>query len=90
MNISIPKERRPSEHRAGLTPTGVRRLTEDGHTSLVEADAGRGAGFSGDDYRAVGAQIIYSRTELYGRGDLILKVACPTFEEIDWLISGGH
>ena len=88
MNISIPKERRSSEYRVGLTPAGVRLLTEDRHTCFVEQSAGLGAGFSDDDYRAAGAQIVYSGEEVYGRGDLILKVACPTLEEMDWLIPG--
>jgi alanine dehydrogenase len=88
MNISIPKERRPSEYRTGLTPTGVRLLTEDGHTCLVESGTGLGAGFSNDDYAAAGAQILYTGEEVYGRGDIILKVARPTLEEMAWLIPG--
>ena len=86
MNFSIPKERRPSEYRAGLTPTGVRLLTEDRHTCIVERGAGLGVGFSDDDYAAAGASIVYSGEEVYGRGDVILKVARPTLQEIDWLI----
>ena len=88
MNISIPKERRPSEFRAGLTPVGVRLLNEDGNTCLVEHDAGVGAGFADKDYAAAGAQIVYSGEEVYGRGDVILKVARPTLEEMDWLVPG--
>lgn len=86
MNISIPKERRPSEYRAGLTPAGVRLLTEHGHLCLVEHNTGRGVGFSDDDYATAGALIVYSGEEVYGRGDVILKVARPTLEEIAWLV----
>src|SRR5687768_565704 len=88
MNLSIPKERRPSEYRAGLTPTGVQLLTEDGHTCLVENGTGLGAGFSDDDYVAAGAQIVYTGEEVYGRGDVVLKVTRPTLEEMAWLIPG--
>ncbi len=88
MNFSIPKERRSSEYRAGLTPAGVRLLTEGGHTCLVEHHTGLGAGFSDDEYAAAGGQIVYSGEEVYGRGDIILKVARPTSEEINWLIPG--
>jgi len=88
MNISIPKERRPAEYRAGLTPTGVQLLTEDRHTCLVESGTGLGAGFSDDDYAAAGAQIVYTGEEVYGRGDVVLKVARPTLEEMAWLIPG--
>lgn len=86
MNISIPKERRPSEYRAGLTPAGVRLLTEHGHACLVEHNTGLGVGFTDNDYATAGAYIVYSGEEVYGRGDVILKVARPTLEEIAWLI----
>ena len=86
MNISIPKERRPSEYRVGLTPAGVRLLIEDGNMCLVEHNAGLGAGFPDNDYAVAGAQIIYSSEEVYGRADVILKIARPTLEEIGWLI----
>jgi len=88
MNFSIPKERRPCEYRTGLTPMGVRLLTEGGHTCVVERGAGLGVGFYDNDYAAAGAQIVYSGEEVYGRGDVILKVARPTLEEIAWLIPG--
>ncbi|HET9910210.1 MAG TPA: alanine dehydrogenase, partial [Anaerolineales bacterium] len=65
---------------------GVRRLTQDGHHCLVERNAGLGAGFSDNDYLAAGAQIIYAGEEIYGRGDMILKIARPTLEEISWMI----
>ena len=86
MNISIPKERRPSEYRVGLTPFGVKLLTEGGHHCFVEHDAGVGAGFADKAYAAAGANIVYSGEEVYGRGDVILKIARPTIEEIKWLI----
>ena len=63
-------------------------MTEDRNTCFVEQSAGLGAGFSDEDDRMAGAQIVYSGEEVYGRGDLILKVACPTLEEMDWLIPG--
>ena len=60
MNIGIPKERRPSEFRVGLSPAGVELLTQAGHTCYVEEGAGDGAGFSGQDYVNAGGQIVYS------------------------------
>ncbi|MDH3942665.1 MAG: alanine dehydrogenase [Anaerolineae bacterium] len=85
MNISVPKEIRASEYRVGLSPAGVKMLAELGHTCYVQHDAGSGAGFSDLDYERVGASIVYSAEEAYGRGDLILKVARPTDQEIDWI-----
>ena len=89
MNICIPKERRDSEYRVGLTPAGVRLLTADGHTCFIESKAGMGSGFSDYDYQKAGGQIIYSGEEIYGRADLLLKVSRPTVQEFDWIRAGS-
>ncbi len=88
MNICIPRERRDSEYRVGLTPAGVQLLTKAGHTCFIEHDAGVGSGFSDYDYQQAGGQIVYSGEEIYGRADLLLKVARPTVEEFAWLRPG--
>lgn len=85
MNIGIPKESRPFEFRVGLSPAGVEILIQDGHTVFVEHEAGVGAGFGDVDYERVGAQLVYSTEEAFGRSELILKVARPQREEIDLL-----
>lgn len=88
MNIGIPKERRKFEYRVGLSPAGVKMLTRQGHTCYVEHDAGLGAGFSDHEYEEAGARIVYSGHEVFGRADLLLKVARPMVEEIEWLRPG--
>jgi alanine dehydrogenase len=88
MNIGIPKERRAFEFRVGMTPTGVETLTQAGHTCYVEHEAGLGAGFSDLEYERAGARIVYSSEEAFGRADLLLKVARPLAEEIEWLRTG--
>jgi alanine dehydrogenase len=88
MNVGIPKERRPFEFRVGLSPAGVEILCQNGHTAFVEHEAGSGAGFSDQEYEAVGAKIVYSPAEAFGRADLILKVARPTEEELAFLQPG--
>jgi alanine dehydrogenase len=85
MNIGIPKERRPFEFRVGLSPAGVEMLTQNGHTVYIEHEAGLGAGFSDAEYEKVGARLVYSGEEAYGRADLLLKVARPLKEELDWI-----
>jgi len=89
MNICIPKERRDSEYRVGLTPAGVQLLTATGHTLFIESQAGVGSGFSDYDYQQAGGQIIYSGEEVYGRADLLLKVARPTMKEFEWMRAGS-
>jgi len=85
MNIGIPKERRPSEFRVGLSPSGVEILCRSGHTVFVEKGAGLGAGFNDLDYEHAGARIVYSAEEAFGRADLLLKFARPQDEELEMI-----
>lgn len=88
MNIGIPKERRPFEFRVGLSPSAVHMLTQHKHKCYVEHDAGLGAGFSDQEYEQAGARTVYSPHEVFGRADLLVKVARPLLEEIMWLRPG--
>jgi alanine dehydrogenase len=88
MDIGIPKERRESEYRVGITPIGVQLLTAEGHVVYVERGAGLGAGFRDRDYEQAGARIVYQPQEAFGRAELVLKVARPTADECEWLSEG--
>jgi alanine dehydrogenase len=79
MEFGVPKEIRDMERRVGLTPAGALSLTQAGHTVYVEQNAG--AGFSNEDYRQAGAQIVYSTAEAYRRADVVAKVARPAAQE---------
>ncbi len=85
MYIGIPKESRPFEYRVGLSPAGVEILTQNGHTVFVGHEAGLGAGFSDAEYEKAGARIAYSPEEVFARADLLLKIARPTKEEMEWI-----
>jgi alanine dehydrogenase len=89
MNIGIPKERRPFEYRVGFSPAGVEILCDHDHSVYVEHEAGDMAGFSDGEYEKAGAQIVYSTEEVFGRTDLILKVARPTEDELKFLQPGS-
>jgi alanine dehydrogenase len=88
MYIGIPKESRPFEYRVGLSPAGVEILSQNGHQIFVEHEAGVMAGFSDADYEKAGARLVYSTEEAFGRAELILKVARPVHEELNWLRPG--
>ncbi len=88
MNIGIPAERRPFEYRVGMSPAGVELLTQSNHTVYVEHDAGKAAGFSDIQYEHSGAKIVYSAREVFGRSELILKLARPLIDEITWMNPG--
>ncbi len=89
MNVGIPRERRPFEFRVGLSPSAVNILTQHNHKCYVEHDAGMGAGFTDQEYEKAGASIVYSGHEVFGRADILIKVARPLLEEIMWLRPGA-
>lgn len=89
MIVGIPKETRPFEYRVGLNPAGAEILAQHGHQVCVERDAGVGAGFKDREYESAGARIVYSGEEIFARADLVLKVARPLRNELDWLKSGA-
>ncbi len=82
MIIGVPREIKPDEYRIAMLPVGAQLLVEDGHTVLIEKDAGLGSGFSNEDYSAVGAEIVDSSQELFQRAEMIVKVKEPQAEEI--------
>jgi alanine dehydrogenase len=88
MNIGIPKERRPSEYRVGLPPSGVSLFTDQDHVVYVERGAGVGAGFSDEDYAQAGATVVYSDEEVFKRADVILKFARPLKPELEMMRKG--
>jgi alanine dehydrogenase len=81
MEFGVPKEVRDLEMRVGMTPAGVMALVQAGHIVYVERGAGASAGFSDEQYRRNGAQIVYTAAEAYGRADVVAKVTRPTAQE---------
>lgn len=87
MIIGAPKEIKKEEYRVAITPFGVEELKKDGHTILVETDAGEGSGFSDDEYLQADADIV-DRTTVFKKSDLIVKVKEPLSQEYDLLREG--
>jgi alanine dehydrogenase len=83
MIIGVPKEIKISENRVGLTEAGVRQLVTEGHTLLVERDAGLGSMITNEQYEKVGAKIIETADELWSQSDMIVKVKEPLPDEFD-------
>lgn len=77
MIIGVPKEIKNHEYRVGMVPASVRELTARGHRVFVEARAGLGIGFTDDDYRAAGAEILGTAAEVFSQSDMIVKVKEP-------------
>ncbi|WP_306362311.1 alanine dehydrogenase [Nocardia sp. CC227C] len=81
MQIGIPREVKNHEYRVACTPAGVHELVTRGHEVFVEAGAGVGSAFADDAYAAVGARVLDTADEVWGRADLVLKVKEPVAEE---------
>ncbi|MDE3029556.1 MAG: alanine dehydrogenase, partial [Paracoccaceae bacterium] len=77
MKIGCPKEIKPQEFRVGLTPHAAHEAVQNGHTVLIETNAGLGSGFTDADYVAVGATIIPTAEEVFAAADMIVKVKEP-------------
>ena len=72
MKVAVLKESFPGERRVAAVPSAVPVLLKAGLTVAVEAGAGAAAGFSDDDYRTAGAEIV-SREEALA-ADVVLAV----------------
>jgi alanine dehydrogenase len=77
MDVGLTRDRRPFEHRVGLTPGAVKTLCERGHRLYVEDEAGVEAGFSNETYSDAGATIVYSEDEVLLRSQMVVRVSPP-------------
>ena len=77
MIVCVPKEIKDSEARVGVTPAGVKALTEAGHTVLVETLAGEQSGFPDSEYENAGAEIAGDAGFVWGKSEMVVKVKEP-------------
>ncbi|MCX7121500.1 MAG: alanine dehydrogenase [Gammaproteobacteria bacterium] len=88
MLIGVPKEIKTEEYRVGLTPYSVHELINHGHQVIVEHNAGAGIGFDDDTYKAAGATVVNTATEVWNKVDMIVKVKEPQAAEFSFLREG--
>jgi alanine dehydrogenase len=81
MIIGVPKEIKDSEARVGVTPAGVKALTEAGHKVLVETQAGALSGFPDEDYQDAGAEMVGEAGQVWGKSEMVVKVKEPIERE---------
>ncbi len=81
MIIGVPREIKASENRVALVPAGAEVLVDDGHTVLIERDAGQGSGFPDEAYQAAGATLVATADEVWQRAEMIMKVKEPIAPE---------
>jgi alanine dehydrogenase len=81
MKVGVPKEVKNHEYRVAITPAGVHELVVHGHEVFVETTAGEGSSIPDEEYKAAGATILGSADEVWGTGELVLKVKEPVESE---------
>lgn len=77
MIIGVPKEIKNNENRVALTPSGVKELKRHGHQVFVQKTAGEGSGFADEEYTSVGAELLPTIEDVYGKAEMIIKVKEP-------------
>jgi alanine dehydrogenase len=88
MIIGVPKEIKDHEARVGITPAGVKALTEAGHKVLVETNAGALSGFPDDEYQNAGAEIVGDAGYAWGKAEMVVKVKEPIEKEYPYFRDG--
>ncbi len=88
MIIGIPREVKDNEFRVAIVPAGVRQLVLDGHTVLVERNAGEGSGITNQEFADAGAELMDSPADIFSRSDMIIKVKEPMPEEYPMIREG--
>ena len=83
MIIGILKEIKTEENRVSMTPAGVEVMIQNGHTLLVEKDAGKGSGFEDETYKSAGAEIVATPQEIFERAEMVMHVKEPLPAEYD-------
>ncbi len=87
MRIGVPLETRPGETRVAATPETVKKLIGQGHTVVIQKDAGVKASQPDSAYEAVGATV-GSAADAFG-AEIVLKVRAPEAAELKQIKSGA-
>lgn len=88
MIIGVPKEIKNNENRVAMTPAGVVHLLNAGHKVIIETNAGLGSGFTNEEYKQAGAEIIESASDVWTKSDMIMKVKEPLSSEYNYFRKG--
>ena len=85
MQIGVPKETWPGEHRCAISPQTAKKLVKAGWDVVVEAGTGADSGFSDAEYQEAGATINPDHGAVLSGADVVIRVRKPAPEEIGQL-----
>jgi alanine dehydrogenase len=88
MIVGILKEIKPEENRVCMTPAGVEVMRQNGHTVLVQKDAGAGSCMVDADYAKAGAEIVETAAQIYEQADMVMHVKEPQPSEFALIREG--
>ena len=88
MRVGILKEIKTEENRVCMTPAGVEVMIANGHSVLVEKNAGSGSGFEDAMYKKAGAEMVDTPSEIYERSDMVMHVKEPQPSEYGLIREG--
>jgi len=86
-NIGSVKEDLSIEKRISITSESVRKLIELDFCVNLEKQYAEHLGIKDDDYKKNGANINFSKEEVFEKSDIILKVNCPSADEVNLIKS---
>jgi alanine dehydrogenase len=88
MHIGILKEIKVEENRVCMTPAGVEVMIANGHSVLVEKNAGVGSGFEDEMYIKAKAEMVDTPNEIYKHSDMVMHVKEPQPSEYELIREG--
>ena len=88
MIVGVLKELKAEENRVSLSPGGVEFMRQNGHSVLVEKNAGRASGFGNAHYKAAGAEIVESSKDIFKKAEMIMRVKEPQPSEFEHIRKG--
>jgi NAD(P) transhydrogenase subunit alpha len=74
--VGVPKETFPDERRVALVPLVIASLAKAGLEVVIEAGAGKEAGYPDAAYAEKGARILPDRAAVFGAADILTQVLC--------------
>ena len=77
MIIGVVKEIHFGERRVAMAPSVVKQFIKNGHSVIVEHNAGVIANFTDEQYKDSGAEIIKEAENVWKRAEVILKIRAP-------------
>jgi len=83
IKLAVVRETREQEQRVAVTPELTKELSQTGIEIMIESKAGEKAGFNDADYQAQGANIAYSKQQLYQGANIVCWFKRPVQDHLE-------